>query len=278
MIFRSLCALAFSAFNWNAAQAANSCLNPKINEFEPNPVGQDPTNVSIEIICADADKGNESSFSGWLVSVESDIGASQGTVDRATSVSGAFDANGLLVVSIPDLENPSFTFVLMEDFTGITGTTDIDTDNDGVVDDSSTFVNIYDAIGVPDTSDTGEPLYGSQLGGIDFPFTGASNGNEPRLVYRDGVDVDVFYVLQDPDGGVIKSVKNGSITDLSVSDFVGQNPLSSSFGSVNPSVSVTSPTPSPLPAVEKKIHEIQGSGVDSPIVGELVTVTAIVIG
>ena len=38
-----------------------------INEFEPNPVGTDPTNVSFEL------KGTPNdSFSGWILSVESD--------------------------------------------------------------------------------------------------------------------------------------------------------------------------------------------------------------
>ncbi|KAL3803492.1 hypothetical protein HJC23_014040 [Cyclotella cryptica] len=259
-------------------QAANACVNAKINEFEPNPSGTDASIVDVELVCADADKGNGTTFSGWLLSIESDSGSSAGTVDRAAQISGTFDSSGILLVSIPDLENPSFTFVLAEDFTGTLGSTDIDTDNNGVVDDISTFINIYDAIGITDTSSSAEPLYGSQLGGTDLPFTGASEGSEPRLVYRDGINVGIFYILQDPDYGVIKSVENGVATDLTPEDFIGQDPLIASFGLVNPSTSLTAPTPSPLPPVDIKIHIVQGDGEMSPLLGSLVSVTAVVIG
>lgn len=223
-------------------EAANQCVAPKINEFEPNPSGTDPSIASVEILCSDANKGNASLFSGWLVSIESDSGPSQGLVDSAEKVSGTFDSNGILVVDIADLENPSFTFVLMENFTGTIGSTDIDSDNDGIVDDSvPTFRNIYDAIGIPDRL-ASEPLYGDQLGGVDLPFTGVSDGNEPRLVYRDGANIGTFYVLQDPDNGIVKAVQNGRVTDLSASEFIGQDPFTASFGSVNPSTALT---PSP---------------------------------
>eukprot|EP00968_Pinguiococcus_pyrenoidosus_P029198 scaffold8402_cov468-Pinguiococcus_pyrenoidosus.AAC.1 len=57
---------------------------------------------------------------------------------------------------------------------------DIDLDNDDVADNTQAFVGVLDAVQVPDT--TGEPLYGSQLGGVDLPFV----GDEPTLVFRDG--------------------------------------------------------------------------------------------
>ena len=79
------------------------------------------------------------SFDGYLVSIESDSGSSQGIVDRATAISGTFDPNGLLTVEVPDLENPSFTVALLSDFTGTVGTTDIDIDDDGIADDLSAF-------------------------------------------------------------------------------------------------------------------------------------------
>jgi hypothetical protein len=111
-----------------STQAANPCINVKINEFEPNPSGTDPSIINVEILCAASDKGNGISFSEWLVSIGSDSGASPGTVNRTAQISGTFDSSGILLVSIPDLENPSFTFLLMEDFTGSVGGTDIDTD------------------------------------------------------------------------------------------------------------------------------------------------------
>lgn len=136
-----------------------------INEFQPNPDGSDPSTVTIELKGAAG-----ASFSGWIVSVESDPGGSNpGDINNFEAVSGTFDSNGLLTVTIDDLENPSFTVVLTDSFTG-DANTDIDTDDDGVVDDASTFGTIYDAIGIADTSGDEATLYGTDLGGRTLPI------------------------------------------------------------------------------------------------------------
>eukprot|EP00975_Prorocentrum_lima_P038957 8183647-Prorocentrum_lima.AAC.1 len=101
-------------------------------------------------------------FSGWILSIESDNNGDKGIVDHAETISGTFDDNGLLVVTLPDFENPSHTYVLMTAFVADVGY-DIDLDNDDVADNTQAFVGVLDAVQVPDT--TGEPLYGSQLGG-----------------------------------------------------------------------------------------------------------------
>ena len=103
-----------------------------INEFQPNAFGTDPDPMSIEL------KGTPTaSFSGFLISIESD--GANGTVDRSSAVSGTFDANGLLVVMIGDLENPSFTFALCSTDPGLG--TDLDGDNDGTFEDLSSLVD-----------------------------------------------------------------------------------------------------------------------------------------
>ena len=145
-----------------------------ISEFQPNPAGADPSTMDVELRGL---PGQD--FAGVLVSIESDSNA-PGTVDRVAQVSGTFDANGLLTVSIPDLENPSFTLALLDSYSGDTNT-DIDTNNDGVADDLSTFGVVHDAIGVPDDTADQTTVYGVDLGGVDFAFTGA----EPELVFRD---------------------------------------------------------------------------------------------
>ena len=195
-----------------------------ISEFQPNPTGSDPANVTVEL----SGPAGES-FSGWLLSIESDPGTSAGLVDRATEVSGTFDSNGLLLVSIPDFENPSFTVALMDTFTGTTST-DIDADNDGVADDLSTFGTVYDAIGIPDT--TGEPLYGTDLGGLDFAYT----GDEPRLVFRDA-SVGDWYAINDPDAGEVYDITGTDVTPA----IFDTDPTdgTDTFGVVNPSVTGT---------------------------------------
>jgi hypothetical protein len=188
-----------------------------INEFEPNPAGTDPTNVSIEL------KGTPSeAFSGWIISIEND--GPDGLVDRAANVSGSFDSNGLLVVSIPDLENPSFTIVLLDDFTGTAGVTDIDTNDDGVVDDTSTFGAILDAIGSPDSDEDEITMYGEELGGADMAYV----GSEPVLVFRDATTNELYGIDQDD---VIYDIEASTVL-ASAFDF--DPTLGNTFGSINP--------------------------------------------
>ncbi|NER01566.1 MAG: endonuclease [Okeania sp. SIO3C4] len=158
-----------------------------------------------------------------------------GTVDRVASVSGTFDANGLLTVDIPDLENPSFTVALLSDFTGSTST-DIDTDNDGVADDLSTFGTVFDAIGVADSSDDEAFLYGTDLGGTDFAYT----GDEPRLIFRDG-SVGDLYAINDPDDGEVFDVNGTDVTPaiFDTDPTIGTD----TFGTINPSVGSSASNP-----------------------------------
>ncbi|MGB3465606.1 MAG: hypothetical protein WBA74_10060, partial [Cyclobacteriaceae bacterium] len=97
--------------------ACNLASAQLISELEPNPSGADPADQDIEISGIASEV-----FSGFVISIESD--GANGVVDYAQAISGTFDANGLLVVSIPNLENPSFTILLTSEFTGDVGSTD----------------------------------------------------------------------------------------------------------------------------------------------------------
>ncbi|MEL6574057.1 MAG: choice-of-anchor I family protein, partial [Pseudomonadota bacterium] len=186
-----------------------------INEFQPNPDGGDPADAAIEL------KGTPGTdFDVWLFSVESDPG-NPGVVDRAENVTGTFDANGLAVVTVPDLENPSFTYVLATDFTGTVGDTDLDTDDDGVADDLSTVGDVLDAIGVPDAA--GEPLYATQLGGTDLANVGTT---EPSLTFRDGETGEIYSIF----GGTVFDAA-GNEVDAAEFD---KDPTQTTFGDINP--------------------------------------------
>jgi predicted extracellular nuclease len=248
---------------------------PLISEFQPNPTGTDPANVTFELSGTPGE-----AFSGVIVSIESDSGSSAGIVDRVASVSGTFDANGLLTVDIPDLENPSFTVALLSEFTGDTDT-DIDTDNDGIADDLSTFGTVFDAIGIPDNSGDEAFLYGTDLGGADFTFT----GDEPRLVFRDGGTGD-WYAINDPDGGQVFDVNGTDVTPaiFDTDPTIGTD----TFGTINPSVGDGNPVPDPDPEPTiTKIHAIQGNASTqqaggehddrSPLDGQSVTIQGVVI-
>ncbi len=199
-------------------------MNAFISEFQPNPAGSDADTQTIELFGPAGE-----AFSAWLLSIESDQGGSAGTVDRAFQVNGTFDASGILTVDVPDLENPSFTYVLVDEFTGSVGD-DFDTDDDGILDvDLAAFgiTQVHDAIGIPDAVADESFVYGAQLGGIDFDFTGA----EPERVFRSGSDGAFYAVNVIGDSQVFDT----SGTAISVSEFTENPADATSFGEVNAS-------------------------------------------
>jgi hypothetical protein len=188
---------------------------PLINEFEPNPDGADPAMVSIELIGVPGE-----SFTGFLSSIEND--GINGTVDRVSAVSGTFDANGLLVVMIGDLENPSFTFVLSSADPGLG--TDLDATNDGTIDDiPGAFGTVYDAIGIADNASDASVSYATQLGGTSFMYSGA----EPFKFFRD-TDGNP-YIINSPTASVVFSPDG---TSSPIGDF-SPDPLVDSYGQPN---------------------------------------------
>lgn len=204
-----------------ALAVAATCYSQELNEFSSNPPGTDPSTQDIEL------RGIPTvPFSGWILSFESDFGTGAGTVDRATMVFGVFDINGLLVVNIPDLENPSFTLALTSEFLGSVGT-DYDVDDDGVLDSLSDFGVLYDALGVPDT--TGEILYGAQLGGQDFAYT----GQEPELLFRDSISGDWVAVNSFSAGDVAGNIFDVNANEIAPGSF-NADPTIPTFGAVNP--------------------------------------------
>ena len=198
-----------------------------INEFQPNPSGNDPSTQLIEL------KGPAGqAFTGWIVILDSDSGNASGGVNDVEQISGTFDANGLLTVSISDVENPSFTVILTDNYQD--GVDDFDTDNDGQLDgDISNLGNVLDAIGIPDESGDENFLYGTQLGGDDFKFT----EDEPMLVFRDS-NTDAWYAINDHTDGIAYDIDANPYT---FSSFSG-NLEAPTFGMVNPYLVTTART------------------------------------
>lgn len=201
-------------------------------KFEPNPAGQDPEESTIEI----GGGTPSAAFDLWILSVEND--SYNGLVDRAANVTGSFDANGLAVVIVPDLENPSFTLILTDSFSGDT-TTDLDPANDGTL-DTSTLGTILDAIGVSDSVSDDPGMYGALLGGSDILFNGQF---EPLLIFRDSVTKELYNTVTVDFGepserlGVFDS--SGSAIEVDASSF-NIDPLIPTFGSVNPTTESSS--------------------------------------
>lgn len=234
-------------------------ITPLISEFRPNPTGTDPTRTTFELSGTSGD-----SFEGWIVSIESDLPG--GTIDRAAAVSGTFDSNGLLTVDVPDLENPSFTVVFSSDFTGNIGDK-VDPNEDGEVDNPSIFGTVFDAIGVPDHTGDQALLYGANLGGTDFTFT----GDEPRLIFRDG-SVGSLYAINDPDNSQVFDVNRNNVTPVifDTDPTIGTD----TFGTINPSVDDGGNEEPTLAS----IYNIQGAGHTSTLKYKVVTTTGIVTG
>lgn len=176
-----------------------------INEFEPNPAGGDLPTVNFEIR---GDAG--SAFNGFLYSVEGDFGAGvDNFVDRVSQISGVFDSNGILNVQIADLENPSFTVVLASG-----GSADTSSVYDGT-NGAALFGTVFDAINIIDDADAGADSIVPTLGvGVNFAYT----GDEPGLVFRDGLDSSIIYAVNEPQDGVAYD-QFGNTYDLATAFF-----------------------------------------------------------
>jgi predicted extracellular nuclease len=233
----------------------------RINEIRPNPEGFDPATQQLEIAGMPG-----AAFSGVLFSIESDAVGSVNQIQQKETLSGSFDADGLLTVTIPDLENPSFTLVLTDD----TATASVGDSIDPAA--PAGLGAILDAIGVADNAT--DVVVGAALGGTDIAYT----GDEPKLVFRDGGTGDL-YAVNDPDGGDVYDAV-GNVVDPS--EF-GIDPLvGDTFGSVNPTLGGTSPDDgdegdggddTPL----TPIYAIQGAAHVSPMVGQAVVTSGIII-
>ena len=205
-----------------------------ISEFQSNPAGMDPALQTIEL------SGTAGmAFTDWTIfTIDSDVssGAFIGTLDRLTTFSGQFDANGLFTVDVLDLENPSFILALST--SGFTASLDddLDTDGDGLIDAAAlaSLGNVTDAIEISDNTGDADANYTTQLIGSEVSFA----GDEPELVFREGSTGQFFAVNVD------------QITDLDgnlydVSDF-DIDPLSTTFGAFNPTLITAIPEPSSI--------------------------------
>ncbi|MEO0972440.1 MAG: hypothetical protein AAFX85_05035 [Pseudomonadota bacterium] len=216
-------ALAAAAFGATTAHGA------LINELQPNPAGGDPSEQTIELLGVAGD-----SFSGSVLTIDSDNAI--GTVDRLTNVSGTFDANGLLTVDVSDLENPSFTIVLVGDDATVSVGDDLDTDGDGMLDGLMGLGTVFDAINIPDASADEFVSYADQLGGTSLSFIGV----EPELLFRDATTLELIAI--DGLNGLVFDAA-GNVLDPGMFDM---DPFMTTFGAVNPAATAVVPGPAAL--------------------------------
>jgi len=198
-----------------------------ISEFEPNPPGGDPADTTLELF---GTAGQAFNFN--IYSIEND--GINGTVDRASNVTGTFDALGLSVVTVPDLENPSFTVLLTDGTVPLLATgTDLDSTDSGTL-DVSALGTIFDAVAVSDAFADDATLYAASLGGTNILYNGEF---EPLGVFRSGSDGEWFqFVTADfgqPTERLAVFAADGG-PELSSDFFPAGDPTTTSFGAINP--------------------------------------------
>ena len=183
-------------------QAVGATLPPVINELVANHTGSD-TSEYIEVFgSADTDY---SAFT--VVEIEGDSTAS-GTVDGVFIV-GTTNATGHWSTGFLNnqLENGSLTLLLVEGWSGAAGT-DLDTDDDGVL-DSTPWTDLIDSVSISDGG-ASDQAYSTTVLAPNFDGSPFTPGGASRI--PDGVDTDAAadWLRNDFDGAGIPALDPGS--------------------------------------------------------------------
>ena len=174
------------------------------------------------------------SFSGSFVVIQGNTDSGNvGVVTSVEAFAGTFDANGLLLTTMPNIVDPTHTVVLTSSFSGTINVTDVDTDDDGVADDLSAFGFIIDAVGVGDGGACCplDELYGTDFGGVNLP----SIGGMPSAIFREA-SVGDYYQISASSGNIFDS--SGNQVDAASFDMIPDD--DGTYGSINPSLFATS--------------------------------------
>ncbi len=151
-----------------------------------NAPGGDNGNQFVEI----AGPSNQSLNNYYLIEVEGDgNGNARGVVERVINLSSyTLGSKGLLLLrenaslapaassettvitgNLPTIENGTVTLALVTGWSGTAGTSDIDANNDGVV-DATFWTSVVSAVSTrDDNSQTNDRGYGAALGGSSLP-------------------------------------------------------------------------------------------------------------
>lgn len=200
---------------------SNATLPILISEYQPELPNEDDPSQTIEIF-----GGAGEIFSGVISIIEGDIESGQtGLVVNSYSISGTFDANGLLTATVPNLVGPSHTIVLSSSFSGTIGTTNIDENDDGIAENISSLGVIFDAISVVDENIDINRRYASGIGGTDLP----NIDDRPHLVFRNASTGDFYLInaadqIYDLSGNIIPSANFTSAPSSSTNTFGQINP------------------------------------------------------
>jgi predicted extracellular nuclease len=243
----------FDGLGAHTSTCSSEPAGPVINEFVASTAGTDVEYVEIL-----GSPGTD--YSDYVVlEIEGDAGTAAGTIDEVITV-GTTGANGLYLANLPAnaLENGTLTLLLVKDFTGALGD-DLDTNNDGTL-DVTPWSEMVDSVAVNDGG-AGDLTYGVPTLGVSYDGLPFAPGGASRI--PDGTDTDTAadWVRNDFDLAGIPG-------------FTGtpeEGEALNTPGAPNALVEIEPPPPAVF-----KIHEVQGSGLSSPLSGQTVTVEAVV--
>lgn len=246
----------------NSSTAVNICgadLQLKINEFSASTTGTDVEYVEIY-------GEPDTDLSAYTVlEIEGDAGSYTGVITEVIAI-GTTDANGFYLADLPanSLQNNTLTLLLVENFTGALND-DIDTDDDGVIDDPAPWDAIVDSVAVADggVSDLtyGVPVLGPNYDGVSsFAPGGASR-------IPDGFDTEATtdWVRNDFDLAGIPGIA-GSII------------LGEAYNTPGALNEVYALPPEACGDPSTPIYDVQGSDPASPLAGTEVAVEGVVVG
>jgi predicted extracellular nuclease len=234
--------------------------DPVINEFVANHTGAD-SNAFVEVL-GDA----STSYSTFTVlEIEGDASASgvAGRIDAVLPITTT-DAAGYWT-DPEDMENGTITILLVENFTGSSGQ-DLDTNNDGTF-DVTPWDRIVDDVATTDGGGS-DLTYSSIVLGPFFDGNAFGAGGASRI--PDGTDTDTTadWVRNDFDGFGFPGFPG--------SPAVGE--AENTPGAVNAEITVLTDPVGVCGDSATFIHDIQGSGLVSPDVGNIREIEGVVVG
>jgi len=221
-----------------------------INEFSASTAGTDVEYVEIF--------GTPSTdFSAYtILEIEGDSTSNMGTVDEVISL-GTTDADGFYLVNLPAnaLENGSISLLLVNNFSGAFGD-DLDTNDDGIL-DVTPWDSVVDAVAVNDGG-AGDQTYGVPALGPNYDgLSSFAPGGASRI--PDGFDTD--------------SASDWARNDFDLAGITGfeGTPLAGEAyntpGAPNELITITIPPFGVCGDPATFIHDVQGSGLTSPLAG-----------
>jgi predicted extracellular nuclease len=246
----------FDGLGEHVANCEPEALQPKINEFSASTTGTDVEYVEV------FGTPNTDYSAYTILEVEGDTTGS-GVVDEIMDV-GTTDDAGFWLGNLPAnaLENGTLSLLMVKNFTGTFGA-DLDTNNDGIFDTTPWDV-IVDSVAVNDGG-SGDFTYGVPSLGVSYDGLPYAPGGASR--FPDGLDTDT----------ATDWVRNDF--DLAgITGYAGTIVLGEAYNTPGMPNEIYLPPSEMCGDPFTAIYDVQGSGLESPLVGTEVALEGIVVG